>query len=95
MRENIVAKLRAAHANPAARQKKASVTKAHWADPLMREKIIAAMRNSPKRRKNREGAAGRRGVKGLSNRPLAALSPDRRCAEACLELTASRRSSEQ
>jgi hypothetical protein len=39
--------------NPAARQKIGSASKERWADPAMREKIIAGMRA---RRKNRDTA---------------------------------------
>jgi hypothetical protein len=47
-REKMITKMRAAQADPTVRQEKAS------ADPEIRAKMIAGMRNPTKRRKNRD-----------------------------------------
>jgi hypothetical protein len=48
--------MRVAHADPVLRLKKAAATKKRWADQSTREKIIAGMRTTTKRRKNRNAA---------------------------------------
>jgi hypothetical protein len=55
MREKMLAQLRATNADPVVRQKKASAIRERWA---MREKMMAAMRGKPKRRRNRDTADG-------------------------------------
>jgi len=54
MREKIMTRMRASSADPVVRLKKAAATKARWADPAIRKKIIAGMRAAAKRRRNKD-----------------------------------------
>jgi hypothetical protein len=56
MREEIIAKMRASHADPVVRQKSTTATRERWADPAMREKMIAGMKGKPKRRRKGDAA---------------------------------------